>query len=121
MGITLFWPVVDILTALKGNDSQMLLGRYLLTLSRWFLFHRRAIALSPQASIRGCPPLLHGVLVSLGQVKHPTGIAWFSLTAGEYSIKTPDYFGIDFTLPTVTVLFAKDCRVVGGFRREPDL
>ncbi|MGO9612073.1 MAG: hypothetical protein ACLPX5_03465 [Dissulfurispiraceae bacterium] len=30
------------------------------------------------------------------------GIAWFSLTAGEYSNKTPDYFGIDFTLPTTT-------------------
>ncbi|MGO9612631.1 MAG: hypothetical protein ACLPX5_06320 [Dissulfurispiraceae bacterium] len=35
-----------------------------------------------------------------GQVSN--GIAWFSRTAGECSNKAPDYFGIDFTLPTVT-------------------
>ncbi|MGO9612160.1 MAG: hypothetical protein ACLPX5_03905 [Dissulfurispiraceae bacterium] len=34
--------------------------------------------------------------------KVSNGIAWFSLTAGEHSNKTPDYVGIDFMLPTVT-------------------
>ena len=63
---------------------------------------RSCCTVSSQASIRDCPSLLHGVLGSLGQVKHPTAIAWFSLTAGQYSNKTPDYVGIDFTLSTVT-------------------
>ncbi|HYA31768.1 MAG TPA: hypothetical protein VED67_03340, partial [Thermodesulfovibrionales bacterium] len=63
---------------------------------------RSCCTVSPQASIRDCPPLLHGVLVSLGQVKHPTAIAWFSLTDRAYSNKTPDYGGIDFTLSTLT-------------------
>ena len=63
---------------------------------------RFCCTVSPQASIRDCPPLLHGVLVSLGQVKHLTAIAWFSLTAGAYSSNTPDYVGIDCTLSTLT-------------------
>jgi len=63
---------------------------------------RSCCTVSPQASIRDCPPLLHGVLVSLGQVNHPTAIAWFSLTAGAYSNKIPDYVGIDFMLSTLT-------------------
>jgi len=35
-----------------------------------------------------------------GQIS--SGFAWFSLTAGQYSNKKPDYSGIGFTLPTLT-------------------
>jgi len=50
----------------------------------------------------GLPAPTTWSFVSLGQFRHPTAIAWFSLTAGAYSNKTPDYGGIDFTLSTLT-------------------
>ena len=51
-----------------------------------------------QASIRACPALLPGVLVSLGRVK--TIAAWFSPM--QKLRKILDYFGINFTLATRT-------------------
>src|SRR5208283_4197535 len=84
-----------------GNSSRLI--ELVHTVSGRFPLHRGALRAALSTGFNSglpAPTTWSFSFFRSGQLSN--GIAWFSLTAGEYSNKTPDYFGIDFTLPTMT-------------------
>ncbi|MGO9612343.1 MAG: hypothetical protein ACLPX5_04860 [Dissulfurispiraceae bacterium] len=83
-----------------GNSSRLI--ELMHTVSGRFPLHRGALVALSTGFNSGLPAPTTWRFSFFRSAQLSNGIAWLSLTAGEYSNETPDYFGIDFTLPTMT-------------------